>query len=473
VAALPPCDAALLASDLATNMASALALFQAGVLSENEIRTLANSLLDLGAAIEKGEFLLDPELEDVHINIENTLRERIGDLAGKLHSGRSRNDQVACDLRLWHRDRILDHLNELTRTARVLLDLAEREKDTLLPGFSHHQRAFITTFGHALASYAQAQLRDLDRGLSVYTRVNRCPLGAAAGFGTSWPLDRNLLADTLGFDGVVENSLDAVASRLEVEQEVAAWLSLWMGHCSTLAQDLILYSMEEFKWVRLAVETTTGSSIMPQKRNPDFAEVIKGKTSVVHGGLVSLLSLGKGQPSGYHRDSQYSKPLGQDLWREVAGVPEVLRLVLETLDLDRDKMLAATVGGFLEAAEWADVIAQSSGLPFRDIYSAIGLAVDRCRGTGRLDLDTVNSALEEKGLGYQVEEATALELESPTTLLARRNSLGSPNPDRVSEHVAGMREELNGFEGLIEKKKADIAEATEKRLQRLKSLAGR
>ena len=464
---MPPCDAALLEPDLATNEASALILREAGALSKKEGARIARALLGLGEVIRRGEFSLDPALEDVHINLETALGKLAGEVAGKLHAGRSRNDQVACDIRLWHRDRILAHLENMVLAIGLMLDRAEEEKNTTMPGFSHHQRAFITTFGHLLASYAEARSRDLARGREVFERTNRCPLGAAAGFGTSWPIDRELAAKLLGFEGLVENSLDAVTSRVEVETDVAIWLAMWMTHCATLAQDLILFSMEEFRWIRLAPETTTGSSIMPQKRNPDFAEVIKAKASVVHGALASLLSLAKGQPSGYHRDSQLSKPLGQDIWREVESIPEVLGLVFRTMKPDRKRMREAVSGGFLEAAEWADAIAQESGLPFRSVYTAVGVAVDRARGAGRLDRKTVNSTLTEHGIDFQVNAGLEKRLSRPEALLANRLTLGSPNPKRVEEHVARLRDELEKRGREIARKKRAVARAEKDRRARL------
>ncbi len=455
---LAPCDEALIHQDISTNEAALLALAKAGVLSKKESRSLARALIDLRGQFESGKFSLDPELEDVHINVEQALRSTVGDAAGRLHSGRSRNDQVACDLRLWHRDRILSHIEETLELLTLWLEQAEVEKGTVLPGFTHHQRAFVTTWGHNLVAYVQAWLRDVERGWGVFERTNRSPIGAAAGFGTSWPLDREWMADLLGFDSVLENSADAVSSRIEVETDIASWMSIWMNHCSLVAQDLVLFSMEEFKWVRLAVEVTTGSSIMPQKRNPDFAEVIKGKASLVHGSLASLLSMAKGQPSGYHRDSQYSKPLGQDLWREVEGVPEVYRLVFGSLKLDRKRMKEATKGGFLEAAEWADSIARESGLPFRDVYTCIGQAVDHCRKTGALTRSAVNDALKKNGFEHRVSAATAKKLASPESLIAGRSTLGSPNPKRVQEQIESFRATVVGW-----KKKVD---RTTKRMER-------
>lgn len=439
VSPAPACDEALIPYDLATNEASLLVLAESGAISAVDAAEIARGLGDLRTLIESGGFELRPDLEDVHINLESWLRDRIGEAAGRLHSGRSRNDQVACDTRQWHRDQILSHLESIAAVVETLVQVGLKERSTVLPGFSHHQRAFVTTFGHLIASHAEAWMRDLSRGIDLYKRTNVCPLGAAAGFGTSWPIDRDRLAGLLGFEGLVENSLDAVGSRLEVETDVASWVALWMTHCSTLAQDLILFSMEEFRWVRLAPETTTGSSIMPQKRNPDFAEVIKGKTATVHGLLMSLLSMGKGQPSGYHRDSQYSKPIGQEIWREVAPIPEVLRIVLTSMKLDRKRMKEAVSGGFLEAAEWADAIAQGSGLPFRDIYTAIARAVDACRDSGQLTRDAVNSALAGLQLKYKVSESLARKLSSPEGLLRNRVSKGSPNPDQVLSHLEGIR----------------------------------
>ncbi|MCG3196543.1 MAG: argininosuccinate lyase [Candidatus Omnitrophica bacterium] len=468
---LPACDEALLHEDLATNEASTLALCAAGVFSRKEAAEICSALQHLRREIEQGYIRLDPRYEDVHINIEELLRAYAGEVAGKIHSGRSRNDQVACDIRLWQRDRVLAHLGNLIETIRAFIQRAEAEKATVMPGFSHHQRAFVTTFGHLLAAHAEAWLRDVERGLALFSRINRCPLGAAAGFGTSWPIDRDQLASFLGFEGLIENSLDAVSSRLEVEADVAGWIALWMTHCSALAQDLILFSMEEFRWVCLSPETTTGSSIMPQKRNPDFAEVIKGKTALAHGALASLLSLGKGQPSGYHRDSQYSKQIGQDLWGEAFQIPEILRIVIETAELDRERMRAATRGGFLEAAEWADYIAREAKIPFREVYTAIGQAVDRARKKGRLDARTVNATLKERGISYRVDEKAAARFESPEGLLAARATKGSPNPSLAEAHLTRLRSEVEKHAKAIRAAERKISAAEKSRLAEIARLA--
>lgn len=473
VLTVPACDAALAEVDLATNEASFLALVKGGVLNHLEASRLAAALIRLRRVIQAGDFHLDPNLEDIHINIEQALTNSAGDLAGKIHSGRSRNDQVACDIRLFQRGMVLNHLVGLCDLGERLLKLSLKERKSLMPGFSHHQRAFVTTFGHLLASHGQALLRDIERGVDLISRVDRCPLGAAAGFGTSWPIDRNYLKDLLGFEEIVGNSLDAVSSRLEVECDVAAWLALWMTHASSLAQDLILFTMEEFRWVRLAPETTTGSSIMPQKRNPDFAEVIKGKTSLVHGALSSLLSLGKGQPSGYHRDSQYSKPLGQDIWREVHRIPVILESILRTMTLDRGRMKKAVQGGFLEAAEWADAIAQESRLPFREVYSAIAMAVDECRETGQLTRDAINQALRLKKLNYQVSEKTAGQLSSPEVLLERRSSLGSPKPEEVEKNARDGLQRLSTLRNRLKMYRLKWSRSEQKRVAALEHLAGK
>jgi len=470
---VPPSDESLLLADLATNEAALLALSQARVLSRAEAKNLAKAHIQLRSQIEAGEFRLDPSLEDVHINLEAALRDEAGEAAGKLHSGRSRNDQVACDLRQWHRDRILDHITSQGATIETFLNMAEEERSTVMPGYSHHQRAFVTTWGHLIASYAQAWLRDVERGLEVLNRVNQSPLGAAAGFGTSWRIDRELLAKLLGFEGLVENSLDAVSSRLEVETDVAAWLAIWMTHASTIAQDLILYSTEEFGWMQLAPETTTGSSIMPQKRNPDFAEVIKGKTSLVHGALSSLLSLGKGLPSGYQRDSQYSKQIGQDIWREVAEIPEVLGIVFGAMKMNRREMKEATREGFLDAAEWADAIAQNSKLPFRDVYKAIGMAVNKSRKAGRLSLPAINQALKDCSLDYKVGPKLASRFKSPEDLIGARFTVGSPNPDRVMENIENLSGELSGLMRITKSVRKQIESGNRARLTKIKELAGK
>jgi argininosuccinate lyase len=471
VTRIEPCDHALLRQDLATNEASLLALYEAGILSQEEGSELAQALLALRKEIDEERFQLNPALEDIHINLEEALRIRAGEVAGKIHSGRSRNDQVACDLRLWHLEQLHTFVPALGTTIGLFLQLAREEKWTVLPGFTHHQHAFITTFGHLLVAHAEAWLRDLQKGSELYKRVSQCPLGAAAGFGTSWPIDRRLLCRYLGFDSLLVNSLDAVMSRLEVETDVCVWLAQWMTHCGCLAQDLILFSMEEFRWVELDPAVTTGSSIMPQKRNPDFAEVIKGKTSYVHGALSTLLSLGKGQPSGYHRDSQLSKAIGQDIWRETREIPAVFEAVFGTLKINRGRMREATQTGFLEAAEWADAIAQESKLPFRQLYAALGKAVDIARKSGRLTRALVNKALTEGGIAYQVSAELAERFEAPEILVQSRRTQGSPEPSLLEEHIESLEGQLRDLLKAHKKLAGHFYSAEKQRIQAIRKLA--
>ena len=366
-------DKRLYRHDIAGSMAHARMLQHVGVLNDAECEAIVKGLQDIQGEIERGDFAWSLSLEDVHMNIEARLTERIGVAGKKLHTGRSRNDQVATDIRLYLRDEIdvLDH--ELQRLQTALLDLAEREADTILPGFTHLQVAQPISFGHHLLAWFQMLLRDRDRLRDCRKRVNVMPLGSAALAGTSYPIDRDYTAKLLDFDAVAENSLDAVSDR-DFAIEFAAVAALIMMHLSRFSEELILWASAQFDFISLPDRFCTGSSIMPQKKNPDVPELVRGKAGRVNGDLVALLTLMKAQPLAYNKDNQEDK---EPLFDSVDTVKACIRAygdMIPAIEIKRDNMYQAALRGYATATDLADYLV-SKGLPFRDAHEVVGKAV--------------------------------------------------------------------------------------------------
>jgi len=366
-------DKRLYRHDIAGSMAHARMLQQVGVLSAAECEAIVKGLQEIQAEIERGDFAWSLALEDVHMNIEARLTERIGVAGKKLHTGRSRNDQVATDVRLYLRDEIDALDQELKRLQAALLDVAEREADTILPGFTHLQVAQPVTFGHHLLAWFEMLVRDRERLRDCRRRVNVMPLGAAALAGTSYPIDRAYTAKLLGFDAMAENSLDAVSDR-DFAIEFTAAAALVMTHLSRFSEELILWTSAQFDFVALPDRFCTGSSIMPQKKNPDVPELVRGKTGRVNGDLVALLTLMKGQPLAYNKDNQEDK---EPLFDAVDTVKSCVRAyadMVPAIEAKRDNMYQAALRGYATATDLADYLVRK-GIPFRDAHEVVGKAV--------------------------------------------------------------------------------------------------
>src|SRR6266571_6962453 len=369
-------DRRLIEADIEGSLAHAEALAAAGILTEGESNKIARGLREIirRAREEKG-YLDSRDAEDVHSFVEAELVAAIGDAGYKLHTGRSRNDQVATDLRLFLRGEI-DTSQELTREAqRALIELAEANSDCVIPGYTHLQRAQPILFAHYLLAYYEMFKRDRERFSQVRARVNRLPLGAGALAGTGFPIDREAVARRLGFDALCENSVDAVSDRDFVIEFIGA-AALAMMHLSRLAEDLIIYSTAEFGFIELSDAVSTGSSLMPQKKNPDSLELIRGKAGRVFGHHVALLATLKGLPMTYNKDMQEDKEGLFDAVRTVEGCLRMATLVLDRLRLRPDNMRRATTGGYCNATELADYLA-ARGLPFRKAHELVGKVVRR------------------------------------------------------------------------------------------------
>ena len=366
-------DKRLAEFDIAGSIAHAQMLGAQKIISDADVTKIEQGLNEILADIQSGKFEWLLDLEDVHLNIEKRLTDKIGDAGKRLHTGRSRNDQVATDIRLWLRATIDEVLVQIKALQISLLDLAEANTDTIMPGFTHMQVAQPVTFGHHVMAYVEMLSRDASRFADCRKRANFLPLGAAALAGTSYPINREMVAKELGFDGVCQNSLDAVSDR-DFAIEFTAASSLVMTHLSRLSEELILWSSPQFGFIEIADRFTTGSSIMPQKKNPDVPELVRGKTGRVNGHLVALLTLMKGQPLAYNKDNQEDKEPLFDTADTVIISLKIYADMMRGIAVNKANMLAAAKSGFSTATDLADYLVKK-GLPFRDAHEAVAHAV--------------------------------------------------------------------------------------------------
>ena len=439
-------DQRLATFDIQGSLAHAQMLGAQNIISLDDVKSIELGLAEILQEIEAGRFEWLPDLEDVHLNIEKRLTDKIGDAGKRLHTGRSRNDQVATDVRLWLRATTDQITVSLANLQLSLLDLAEAHFDTIMPGFTHLQVAQPVTFGHHLMAYFEMLKRDVARFSDCRTRINRLPLGAAALAGTSYPIDREMVAKTLGFDGVCENSLDAVSDRdFAIEFTFAA--SLVMTHLSRLSEELILWSSPRFAFIDIADRFCTGSSIMPQKKNPDVPELVRGKTGRVYGHLTALLTLMKGQPLAYNKDNQEDKePLfdtADTLLVTLEIYADMLRLpVLENgvvvktgFVVNKENMRQAAFEGYATATDLADYLAKK-GMPFRDAHEVVALAV-RYAVDKKVDLSELPLAkLQEFSAEISEDVYAVLTLEGS---LNSRNHIGGTAPVQVKAAIARAR----------------------------------
>jgi argininosuccinate lyase len=423
--------------DIRGSLAHARMLARQGIIPASDLVDIQRGMAQIVAEIESGAFEWSLDLEDVHLNIEKRLTALVGDAGKRLHTGRSRNDQVATDIRLYLRDSIDDIQVLLTQFQSNLLDLAEREAATPMPGFTHLQVAQPITFGHHLLAWFEMTRRDAERFADVRRRTNCLPLGAAALAGTTYPIDREFVAAELGFESVCENSLDAVSDR-DFAIEFSAASAILMMHFSRMSEELVLWMNPRFGFVRIADRFCTGSSIMPQKKNPDVAELARGKTGRVYGHLTALLTLMKGQPLAYNKDNQEDK---EPLFDAVDTVTDTLRIYAEMISgvsARPDNMHDALRQGFATATDLADYLTRK-GLPFRDAHEAVGLAVRRAEELG-VDLPQLSLA-ELQSFSPLVGEDIfpVLTIEGS---LASRNHLGGTSPDQVRAAIVRARGRL-------------------------------
>ncbi|TGE33145.1 argininosuccinate lyase [Desulfosporosinus sp. Sb-LF] len=430
-------DQRLYKQDIQGSIAHARMLGSVGVISEDEANHLIEGLKGILEDIQAGNVEFEIGAEDIHMNIEKLLTERIGSVGKKLHTGRSRNDQVALDLRLYLREEIDQTKFLVNKLLQTLLGLAEEHLETWMPGYTHMQKAQPITFAHHMMAYVQMFLRDLGRLKDTRKRLNSSPLGSGAMAGTTFPLDREKVAMELGFDGVTLNSLDGVSDR-DFAIEFLAGASILMMHLSRLCEELVLWSSGEFQFISMDDGYSTGSSIMPQKKNPDVAELVRGKTGRVYGDLMALLTVMKGLPLAYNKDMQEDKEQVFDAVDTIQKCLLVVEPMLRTMQIHRDTLAWGAKGGFTNATDLADYLAKK-GVPFREAHELVGRIVLHCSKQG--------IGLEELGLSdYQelssVFEEDLFEAIGIEYCVRNRKITGGPSPETVAEGIRVSREML-------------------------------
>lgn len=423
--------------DIQGSLAHAQMLTRSGVLSENDLTDIRRGMAEILEEIRSGKIEWSSDLEDVHMNIERRLTDKIGDAGKRLHTGRSRNDQVATDIRLWLRDQITVIRSLIQNLQTALLDLAEQNAETVMPGFTHLQVAQPVSFGHHMLAYVEMLGRDNERMADCRRRVNRMPLGAAALAGTTYPIRREITAELLGFEQICQNSLDAVSDR-DFAIEFTASASLVMVHLSRLSEELILWMSPRFGFIDIADRFCTGSSIMPQKKNPDVPELVRGKSGRVIGHLIGLITLMKSQPLAYNKDNQEDK---EPLFDTADTLIDTLRIyadMMRGVTVKPDNMRAAVMQGFATATDLADYLVKK-GMPFRDAHEVVAQAVRHADEAG---VDLSGLPLEVlQGFSKLISDDVYGVL-TPEGSLNARNHLGGTAPEQVRFQVKRWREVL-------------------------------
>jgi len=430
-------DQRLYRYDIQGSIAHARMLARQGIIAETEARTIISGLESILDDIEQERFEFSVALEDIHMNIEARLIERIGPVGGKLHTARSRNDQVALDIRLYLRDEVKEVRSYLEQVQESLLEQAERNLGVIMPGYTHLQTAQPILFSHHMLAYYEMFRRDSWRMADMFKRINLLPLGAGALAGTTFPIDREFVAEQLGFDGVTRNSLDSVSDR-DFALEFCSAASIVMMHLSRLAEELILWSSADFHFIDLSDAFCTGSSIMPQKKNPDVPELVRGKTGRVYGNLISLLTVMKALPLAYNKDMQEDKEPLFDTVDTLKVCLDVYTRMFAHIDIHKDRMRAACMTGFLNATDFADYLV-NKGVAFRTAHGIAGKAVSFALGQGK-ELDDLT--LEELQSFNDLIEKDIYNFISLDAMVARRNSYGGTGFDNVSAAVDAAKKEL-------------------------------
>ncbi len=433
-------DGRMYRHDIKGSVAHAEMLGECGIISREDSDEIIKGLEGILSDIDSGRLEMDMTAEDIHMFIEAELTKRLGDVGKRLHTSRSRNDQVALDTRLYLRDEIEEIKGLLLKLEEVLCELAGKHTDTVMPGYTHLQRAQPVTLGHHLMAYAQMFSRDLGRLDDTRKRMNESPLGCCALAGTTYSIDRYMTSDALGFDRPMINSLDGVSDR-DFCVELNCAISLIMTHLSRFSEEIIMWCSWEFKFIELDDAYATGSSIMPQKKNPDITELIRGKAGRVNGNLMTLLSMLKGLPLAYNKDMQEDKEAVFDSVDNVKLCLKTFIPMLETMRVNKDKMRAAAAGGFINATDCADYLVKK-GMPFRDAYKISGRLVAECIDKG-LTLETLplESYRELSGLfSEDIYDAISLE-----TCVKERSSFGGPSPESIIRQIEITREQLGVY----------------------------
>ena len=429
-----PFDKVLFREDIKGSRAHAKMLAKQGIITSEDQRSIDAGLVEILEDIEAGRLTLDGDDEDIHMAIEGELTRRIGDAGKRLHTARSRNDQVVTDFRLYVQRSTLEIVKLLRELIATLTTTAKEHTETLMPGMTHLQHAQPINFGYHMMAYAQMFYRDHQRFVDAYARNNRSPLGCAALAGTPHPIDRQMTAQELGFDAPTANCLDTVSDR-DFALDILYNISVMMMHMSRLSEELILWSAAEFRWVTLSDRHATGSSIMPQKKNPDIPELLRGKTGRVNGNLMALLTTMKGLPLAYNKDMQEDKEGVFDSVRTALLSLQVLNEMIHDMTVNTERMEAACMIGHLTATDLADYLVREQGLPFRDAYHIVGNVVNLAEEKG-LDISQL-SLNDLQGVDERIGEEALRLLDNRASMNAR-NSEGGTASERVQEMVEAM-----------------------------------
>ena len=430
-------DKRMARQDITGSIAHAAMLASKGIITEAEGDALAEGLAGILEDLQTGKLTIDESCEDIHMFVEQVLTERIGETGKKLHTARSRNDQVALDLRMTLRDEN-DEISGLIRELlKVLTDTAEKHKESIMPGYTHLQRAQPVSFGHHLMAYAMMLLRDLERLKDCRKRTNVSPIGCCALAGTTYETDRQMEAGLLGFEGIAMNSMDGVSDR-DFAVEMLSTLAILMMHLSRLSEELILWASWEFRFISLSDAYTTGSSIMPQKRNADMAELIRGKTGRVYGELMGLLTTLKGLPLAYNKDMQEDKEGVFDACDTVKMCLKVLTPMLESMQVNTGNMLLAAQKGFINATDLADYLVKK-GMPFRTAYKISGQIVRHCMETGQVLETLPPESYREFSELFDDDVYAAIDLKA---CMEKRISEGGTSASSVEKQIAHVRKEI-------------------------------
>ena len=427
-------DGRMFESDITGSIAHATMLGHQGIISLEDSKLICETLAVILDDIKSGKLELDPEAEDIHMFVEAELTKRIGEVGKRLHTSRSRNDQVALDIRIELRKDIKEIIDLAKNLLDAIIDLAEQNKETIMPGYTHLQRAQPITYANYLLAYAYMLKRDISRFNDTYKRMNYSPLGACALAGTTYPIDRKMVAKSLGFDGVVMNSLDSVSDRDSVV-ELASNISICMMHLSRFSEEIILHCSWEFKFIDLDDAYSTGSSIMPQKKNPDIAELVRGKTGRVYGDLVTLLTMLKGLPLAYNKDMQEDKEAIFDAVDTIKQCLSIFTPMLKTIKVNKENMRRAAAKGFINATDLADYLVKK-GMAFRDAYKISGTIVAYCIEN--------NKVLEELDLGIYKKYSNLFDKDlydyiNLETCTFKRTSLGASGIESVEAQIKDLR----------------------------------
>lgn len=437
--------------DIVGSLAHAQSLLDAGVLTEEEHEKIQKGLIELLMELNRGARELRPELEDIHMNIEALLTEKIGSIAGKLHTGRSRNDQVSLDVRLYCRERILEAMEELRALQETLLSISERNLETVMPGLTHMQPAQPVTLAHHMMAYWFKFQRDFERLRDCYNRLNKCPLGAGALAGNTFPIDRVKVAKSLGFDGPTENSMDTVSDRDFVAETIFC-LSMIQLHISSISEEIILWNTSQFGYITLSPRLTTASSMMPQKRNPDIAELARGKTGRVSGDLLAILTTLKGLPMAYNRDLQEDKEPLFDAFDSVVDSIWAIRSLLSTAKFNAEKMRQACIASNITATDLAEYLVRK-GVPFREAYLTVKMMVQDAFESGR---SIESLSIDELKKYNKSFDKDSIEYLKPENAVSRRKIIGGPASEAIRRSIDMAHEMAKKNEMVLQRIGEDV-----------------